>query len=184
MAKAKHTTTFKTLSDLGAFNYHPAFSLGLSEKELEKRKAKLLEAAYYLRDLKLPKKALFDFSLVGEHVGDHPPKEENYCGTTACAMGWLGLTNQFGFKPVWETGTEVRGDEKEVTTHSLTVKSKKYDSLDFDAMVDEFGLADLNVAYWLFNPGQAYSGCGIDATKEEVAANMEFVAKFGVYPVE
>lgn len=48
-----------------------------------------------LRALKLPKGAKFDMGGWGRHDVDHAPAEHNYCGTVACAAGWLSLDPWF-----------------------------------------------------------------------------------------
>ena len=60
---------------------------------------RLLEAAKFLNNLKIPPKAKFKMSTFIEHYGksEHDdPKKDNFCGTAACAMGWLALKGKFG----------------------------------------------------------------------------------------
>ena len=50
----------------------------------------LREAADDLEYLDLPANAKFDMMTYGEHgTSEHSPEEKNYCGTAACALGWL-----------------------------------------------------------------------------------------------
>lgn len=54
--------------------------------------------------LKLPKGAHFDMGEWGSHSAAHRPTADNYCGTAACAAGWLSLDPWFrrrGMKGEW-----------------------------------------------------------------------------------
>lgn len=49
-----------------------------------------------LRALKLPKGAKLDMRFWGYHDNDdHSPPKDDYCGTAACAAGWLSLDPWF-----------------------------------------------------------------------------------------
>jgi hypothetical protein len=37
----------------------------------------------------IPEKAVFDMGEWGYHRGGHPLEKDNYCGTVACAAGWI-----------------------------------------------------------------------------------------------
>lgn len=52
-----------------------------------------------------PKGLIWDMSLWGEHHGAHDPEENNYCGTSACALGHMALNKNFnaeGLKGTWQ----------------------------------------------------------------------------------
>ncbi len=55
-----------------------------------------------------------DMADFGLHEGLHAPKENNYCGTACCALGWASLDPSFrraGLKGTWvnwETGFSLR----------------------------------------------------------------------------
>ena len=63
----------------------------------------LREAANDLEDLNLPESSYFDMTVYGEHLQGHEPTEQNHCGTTACAAGWLSLM------PKWRARGMVAG---------------------------------------------------------------------------
>ena len=82
--------------------------------DMIKHPKRLLKLADYLEKRVENKK--FDMGTWGSHVGDHDPKKDNFCGTTACAMGWatmipsfqkLGLVGEW--RPVHED--DCAGDE-------------------------------------------------------------------------
>ncbi len=55
----------------------------------------------------VPKDGAFDMGRWGEHRGAHSPEEKNYCGTTACAGGWIALhpdAPSHGLTSSWENG--------------------------------------------------------------------------------
>lgn len=65
----------------------------------------LREAADYLENLTLGPSAEFDMAIYGEHKGGHEPPDHNYCGTSACAAGWLSLDSKWrarGMVSEWE----------------------------------------------------------------------------------
>lgn len=52
---------------------------------------------------KVPKDK-FDMETWGIHKGKHKPQEHNYCGTSACALGWAAMDKKFqadGLKMRW-----------------------------------------------------------------------------------
>jgi hypothetical protein len=149
-----------------------------------KNRKKLLEAAKFLRELKLPKDSKFDLMHFGLHEpknkDDHTPPEKNYCGTTACALGWMAIKNKFGLEAEWQKITESKWDIKteeyyQVYTgeHSMTVKHKITGNCDFDAATETFDFYDSSVADWLFMTDTYKKGS--KTTKEEVAERLEFV---------
>lgn len=154
----------------------PAFSSGYIDWKKDKVYVKrLLAGAKFLRELKLPKKAKFDFNTIGYHVGDHKPTEKNYCGTSACAMGWFGVYKFGDFRSKWEPEYE----EDKVKEFNLVVYHKDYDSVyDFKAAAEYFGI-NLEVSHWLFNPDDYPI---MKVTKENVAERMEWVANYGISP--
>jgi hypothetical protein len=81
----------------------------------------------------------FDMGQWGEHEGRHKPKQDNYCGTVACVLGWAsldpGLRRQ-GLKGLW---THSRYYDNTISS-SLSVE---FDGLrDADAGKEFFGLSD------------------------------------------
>ena len=56
---------------------------------------RLGKLADFLAVFKLPKDAKFDLLYFGQHAGRHAPQEHNWCGTTACALGWAALSGKF-----------------------------------------------------------------------------------------
>ena len=64
----------------------------------------MLEAADDLERLDTGN-GIFDMSNWGYHTRDHSPEEKNYCGTSACAAGWLAMQPKWrerGFTAEWE----------------------------------------------------------------------------------
>ena len=49
----------------------------------------LLSALKDLEALEIPPTASFAMNTWGSHDAGHNPVEQNYCGTSACALGWL-----------------------------------------------------------------------------------------------
>ena len=73
---------------------------GISKQSVEL----LLEMVDDLENFKFPPNSKFDMSHWGEHKEGHHPKEQNYCGTSACAIGWLSTMPKWqerGIKGRW-----------------------------------------------------------------------------------
>lgn len=65
---------------------------------------KLLREAAYDLEHNIPEQGKFRMSDWGTHPAGHQPEEGNYCGTTACAAGWLSLMPKWrkrGFISFW-----------------------------------------------------------------------------------
>ena len=60
-------------------------------------KKRLLAAAKFLHGLKIPRGAKFGMKTFVRHLGSHSPKQGHFCGTSACAIGWLALHRRLGF---------------------------------------------------------------------------------------
>jgi hypothetical protein len=60
---------------------------------------------FIIRALKeIPEKGEFNISTWGFHSSDHPPEEDNACGTVACVAGWIYLhpdAKEFGLRHRW-----------------------------------------------------------------------------------
>lgn len=56
------------------------------------RHARLTQLADFLER---PLPGPFDMGTWGIHEGDHPPEEQDYCGTTACVLGWAATIREF-----------------------------------------------------------------------------------------
>ena len=78
---------------------------GERQVKMKDRPDLLREAADDLEYLDLPANAKFDMAVYGEHSpSEHSPEEKNYCGTTACALGWLTTMkkwNERGAQAYW-----------------------------------------------------------------------------------
>ena len=59
-------------------------------------------AANWLEKFTIPEKANFDIKYIGNHNGDHLPEVDHYCGTSACALGWLGINGVLGLEIRWD----------------------------------------------------------------------------------
>lgn len=57
-------------------------------------------------------KGEFKMHLWGYHRAgdDHAPQEQNFCGTSACLAGWLGIAGKHEFKAKWVEGSLVPED--------------------------------------------------------------------------
>ena len=159
---------------------------------------RLLAGAEFLRKLKLPKRGKFEFEILGSHRGTHAPKEENYCGTSGCAMGWFGIKKFGDFRGEWreDEHSSIRvGDpienswdttqqrytkfhKKSLTAWQLRVTNRKTQAPDYEGSAQYFGIT-FTASSWLFNPD--YYPNNNKVTKEDVADRMEFIAKHGVY---
>lgn len=77
-------------------------------------------------------KGKFNMGDFGSHYDGHRPAERNYCGTSACALGWAALDKRFnaeGLKGTWIfDGTTLR----------ITCHGKSF----IDAGKHFFGLTD------------------------------------------
>lgn len=66
----------------------------------------LLEAVSDLEHFEFPPNSEFNMRDWGVHLGtDHTPEEKNYCGTSACAIGWLSTMPKWqdrGLKGRWK----------------------------------------------------------------------------------
>lgn len=58
-------------------------------------RARIERAIQHLRTMKLPEGAKFDMGMWGQNNRGRKSKKDNYCGTTACAGGWLSLDPWF-----------------------------------------------------------------------------------------
>ncbi len=53
----------------------------------------------------LPEDRDFNLNHWGQHGGEHPPAENNFCGTSACAIGWVVLdprAKKLGLEAYWD----------------------------------------------------------------------------------
>ena len=94
----------------------------------------LREAADDLENLTLPTKARFDMERYGTHKGEHYPPEQNYCGTVACALGWLSTMKKWqdrGIKADWT--------QMGKTWHLDPPQGKDWGDLSVVAFGDELG---------------------------------------------
>ena len=134
---------------------------------------RLLMLADMLDNLQLPSNAEFNMGGFGDHVGLHEPEEQNYCGTSACALGWAALNpefNKLGLKMEWYR--TVYSDLKE-TQRFIGSVVYKGDS-DFDAAAEFFGIDDESANY-LFDPWE-YDYDVNEIAREVVSARIrEFV---------
>jgi hypothetical protein len=81
-----------------------------NEKEKTERRERLLLLVNRLKNL--PETLAFNMGVWGIHTGGHEPPEENYCGTTACALGHAALMPEFqklGLQPKWYKTTGETG---------------------------------------------------------------------------
>lgn len=72
----------------------------------ELRRKRLLRLATYL--VNLPPQVKFDMTSWGEHAKAHEPVKDNYCGTSACALGHAGMIPEFnraGLRLEWHKRT-------------------------------------------------------------------------------
>ena len=170
-----YLTLVKKTTDPNRFIFRPAFLSSLSEVELKEAKKKLLKAAAWLKSFKLPKKARFTFQEWGQHMGgmEHAPEANDFCGTSGCAIGWFAMKGNFGFKSTWIDGHIQINDIDLTADDSLP--------LMFESAGVQFGLTK-DAAEFLFSPYPNTTLAKADASKEDVATQMEFVATTGIFP--
>jgi hypothetical protein len=69
------------------------------------KERRLTKLADFLENLPVERpKGKFDMDSWGEHKGKHPPSEKNYCGFSACALGWATTIPSFkraGLQAEW-----------------------------------------------------------------------------------
>lgn len=143
-----------------------------------KNRKKLLDAAKFLRELELPAKAKFNLEHFGEHKSEHAPPEKNYCGTSACALGWMAIKNKFGFSAEWVRATTSVYENggwfsRPTGEHILNVFHKRSDTAEFEAATNAFDFSEHSVADWLFLDSSYKMKSR--TTKEDVAERLEFI---------
>lgn len=98
----------------------------------------------------------FDMRFWGMHEGDHPPEEDNYCGTAVCAMGLAAILPEFpDLQPEWFDETmDVRHEP--TGAYGMSAGSREFDISPLESRF----LFD-NASYVRSNP-----------TKEEVVTRI------------
>lgn len=122
---------------------------------------RLLRLVDILKPLK-PKQINMDIWAV--HPVWHAPKNDNYCGTTACALGWAALDKDFnraGLRIQWHPADGYRSKliEGFPTRHGVT---------GYEAATDFFGLTDKESWNTFYGEGD---------TKDTVIAKLKRLAK-------
>lgn len=132
-------------------------------------KRRLLAAAEFLRNLKLPNDAEFDMGTWGRHPDDHKPKL-NDCGTVACAWGWIAQSpaaQRAGVKVRW--AKLPRSDEYEIVRITFGRKTDPLESAMKYFGIDGEQASDLFLS-WRYPLSLRTQPGGI--RPEDVAARM------------
>jgi len=132
---------------------------------------RLLKLADFLEKLPEKKrKGKFDMDTFGKHVGPHHPKKYNYCGTSACALGWATTSPYFrrlGLKAGWRKmgrkgspGYRWRMDMSYRKLHEFAAAGRLFDIPEMEA-------------YFLFGGGELTS-------RRKVIRSLRKLARLGV----
>lgn len=106
-----------------------------------------------------PEGAKFNMRIWGTHPSGHKPREQNYCGTSACFAGWLSLDPWFrkqGMAGQWQRSV-VTGYAWRLAPCGVEYGTGTY---PFYALKDFFGLSEAQI-FHVFGPDKG--GTAVDA---------------------